>query len=83
MTRSSLFAVYNRARRAARQGRLDRGRLDRALGLAMRKDQTARYCTDVRACSCPDAAYRLRVSPCKHRIAVMLEVRALQLEGQR
>jgi hypothetical protein len=73
--RSRLFVAYNHARRAAKTGRLERRRLDRALGLALRKDQTPRYHTTLHGCSCRDA----EIHPgaiCKHRLKLMLVLRA-------
>jgi hypothetical protein len=75
MNRSMLFAAYNRARHAAAIGRLERGRLDRALGLAMRRDQEPRYETTLTGCTCMDA----QIHPatwCKHRIWLALKRKA-------
>jgi len=73
--RSRLFAVYNKARHAVALGRLERRRLDRALGLALRKHQMPKYHTTLRGCSCRDA----EIHPgtiCKHRLCLMLKKRA-------
>lgn len=74
-TRSQIFSVYNRARAAARRGLLDAKRVDRALGLLLRRDGSRPYRTNVRACTCPDSR---RGSICKHRIAAMMRVRIAQ-----
>jgi hypothetical protein len=76
MNRSTLFAAYNHARRAAAIGQLERGRLNRALGLAMRRDQTPRYVTTLAACSCPDHWHRGPRVICAHRLKLMLLARA-------
>jgi len=73
--RSRLFVAYNHARRAAKLGRLEKRRLDRALGLAMRRDQTPKYHTTLRGCSCRDAEIHPSVW-CKHRLALALRRKA-------
>jgi hypothetical protein len=73
--RSRLFRVYNAARHAVSMGRLERRRLDRALGLALRKDQTPRYHTTLRDCSCRDREIHPSVW-CKHMISLALRRRA-------
>lgn len=74
--RSALFTAYNRGRRAAREGRIERRRLDRALGLAQRKAASPNYRTDLRACSCPDFSFRgARIHFCKHQLALALRRR--------
>lgn len=65
--KSSVFSRYNALRRTAP----DTGRLNRALGIALRKDQEPRYRTTPTSCDCPDATYSRQV--CKHRIALMLQ----------
>lgn len=77
--RSRLFVVYNKARHAVALGRLERRRLDRALGLALRNDQTPRYHTTLRGCSCRDAEIHPRVW-CKHRLALALRRNAEENE---
>jgi hypothetical protein len=73
--RSRLFVAYNAARRAAKAGRLDKRRLDRALGLALRKTYTQTYTTTLRGCSCRDAEIHPGVW-CKHRLALALRRKA-------
>lgn len=73
--RSRLFRVYNAARHAVSMGRLEKRRLDRALGLAMRRDQTPKYHTTLRGCSCRDAEIHPSVW-CKHRLALALRRKA-------
>lgn len=73
--RSRLFVAYNHARRAAKAGRLEKRRLDRALGLALRKDQRPRYHTTLHGCSCRDAEIHPRAW-CKHRLALALRRKA-------
>lgn len=64
--KARIFRNYN----AARALGLDRGRLNKALGLAQRK-APAPYFTTPDACSCPDTKYRPGAI-CKHRIAAAL-----------
>ncbi|MGD9724771.1 MAG: SWIM zinc finger family protein [Pirellulales bacterium] len=67
MNKSILFRNYN----AARALGLDRGRLNKALGLAQSKS-APKYITSADFCSCADAKYR--GVTCKHQIAVALRV---------
>lgn len=69
-TRSEIFTVYNFARHAARLGKLDQGRVNRALGLVLSGERRP-YLTSVAGCTCPDS----RNHVCKHRIAKMIEYR--------
>jgi hypothetical protein len=69
-SRSNLFRSYNAARTLARQGLIEKGRLDRALGLAQSKPGKVAYLTTATSCTCPDAFYRGAV--CKHRLAFLL-----------
>lgn len=66
MNKTTLFRNYN----AARGLGLDKKRLNKALGIAQRKEQ-APYITTPEFCSCPDAKYR-PWELCKHRIAAAL-----------
>ena len=71
--RSALFTAYNQARPLTKQGRIERGRLDRGLGLALRRAKYyhEKYGTGLTHCGCPDTLYRPAVL-CKHRIALQL-----------
>jgi len=75
VNRSALFVAYNKARAAAKAGKLERRRLNRALGLAMRKAYVPTYHTTLRGCSCRDAEIHPGVI-CKHRLSLMLKKRA-------
>lgn len=78
-SKSQLFAIYNKARKAARQGKLDLGRLNRALGILQSYEgpaRMARYQARISACACPDAK---RGQICKHRISAMIIRRAAEL----
>lgn len=80
-TRTEIFKAYNRARAAAHAGRLEPGRVNRALGLTLRKGAWAHrpYQTTLTSCDCFDSR---RGAICKHRIALMIQARAKQiLEG--
>lgn len=75
MNKSKLFSVYNKARVAARNGRLDTGRVNRALGVAQSKNARP-YNTTITSCDCPDSLYR--GATCKHRVALMMQKRMEQ-----
>lgn len=69
-TKSGLFRAYNVARAS---GRIDRKRLDKALGIAQRRERHP-YITTLTFCSCPDFQIRLQGrGPCKHQYALMLK----------
>ena len=77
--RSQLFSVYNKARAAARQGKLDEGRVNRALGILQSNtgaDRISKYQATGRGCSCPDSQHG---HTCKHRIALWIAKRAGEL----
>ena len=76
--KSNLFVAYNKARSAARHGKLDLARVNRALGVAQAKSERP-YNSTVNSCDCPD--HRKTGKPCKHMIAKMLEVRAVQYQA--
>lgn len=69
--KSTIFSYYNMARGLVRSGSLDAGRLNRALGLALRNCQEAEYRTTSSSCTCPDSKYR-PFFVCKHRLALFL-----------
>ena len=46
LSRSHLFSIYNRARHAARAGKLDEARVNRALGILQSRDGAARLRSD-------------------------------------
>lgn len=86
LTRSQLFSTYNRARAAARQGKLDLKRANKALSILQSKNGAARlqkYHTTTRSCGCPDRAYRHGLVACGHMIAVMIARRAQALGATR
>ncbi len=76
MTKSEIFTQYNKARAAARRGKLDAKRVNRALGVAQSKTPRP-YITTARTCNCPDHIKNPAIA-CKHMIAKMIEVRASQ-----
>lgn len=63
MDKRRIFRNYN----AARALGVDRGRLNKALGLAQTKAPARRYFTTTDDCTCPDRKYRGGL--CKHIIA--------------
>lgn len=79
MNRSDLFKWYNKARAAARQGRLDPDRVNTALGALQSGRADAhwrKYGTTVSECNCPDSFYRGTV--CYGRVALMIVTRNKQ-----
>jgi len=72
MDKSAIFSEYNRAKAAARSGKLDANRVNRALGILQMKS-TRPYSTTISSCDCQDAQFG---HVCKHRIAKMIERRA-------
>jgi hypothetical protein len=73
MTKSEIFTQYNKARAAARQGKLDPKRVNRALGIAQTKATEQKYITSIKSCTCED--HKRNSTPCKHMIARMIEVK--------
>ena len=71
VNKSALFATYNSARVMAREGHLDAGRLNRALGIAQRTSP-APYARTATSCNCPDKRFRPWTT-CKHQIAAILK----------
>jgi hypothetical protein len=76
MEKQKIFSWYNKAKRAARQGKLDPERVNLALGLLQTKDRSWRdkYHPTTESCGCPD--HQFRGHTCKHMIARMIEYRA-------
>jgi hypothetical protein len=72
-TRSTIWSNYNTARGLVRDGILDAGRLNRALGIAQSKERThlSEYHTTTNRCECPDSKFS-RGHVCKGRIALVL-----------
>jgi len=75
MTKSQLFTQYNHARAAARAGKLDPARVNRALGLVQAKEARP-YNVTLHTCNCMD--FQLHGKPCKHLIAFWMQYRAEQ-----
>lgn len=69
LIRSLILRHYNHARPAARSGAIDEGRLNRALGIALRNDPQ-KYGETTRMCLCPDA--KAPGHFCKHRLRMIL-----------
>lgn len=74
MTKSEIFTQYNKARAAAKQGKLEIGRVNRALGIAQSKSHEQKYQTTIKACTCKDHELHPEVA-CKHMVAKMIEVK--------
>lgn len=74
MTKSEIFTQYNKAMAAARQGKLDPKRVNRALGIAQTKAPEQKYITSIKSCNCVDHQQHPSVA-CKHMIARMIEVK--------
>jgi hypothetical protein len=78
LTRSQIFSQYNKARAAARKGKLDEARTNRALGILLSKPENVhQYVTTCGSCNCPDRINHPKVA-CKHMISKMISVRASQ-----
>jgi len=78
MSRSALFRAYNRYRHKT----ADTKRLNRALGLAQRKEGRP-YQTSPEDCNCPDQECRRHLGiVCKHRLAVILRELANEQEKE-
>ena len=75
-TKSAIFTTYNKARKAAHQGKIDGKRLNRALGILLSKSYPHQYNTTIRTCDCPD--FHRTGKPCKHLIAHWMEYRISQ-----
>jgi hypothetical protein len=73
--RKEIFRQYNKARQAT-----EIGRANRALGLLMAPDEFSakikEYGTTYYGCNCPDSEIRNML--CKHRIAFVINWRAIQ-----
>ena len=73
--RKEIFRQYNRARVAT-----EPGRANRALGLLMDQnrfgEKVKEYRTTYNGCNCPDSEIRNML--CKHRIAFVINWRAIQ-----
>ena len=76
-TKSAIFTTYNKARKAVRQGKIDSKRLNRALGILLSKSYPHQYNTTIKTCDCPDSRRHPEIT-CKHRLAVMIQVRMSQ-----
>lgn len=76
--RSRVFSTYNTLRGA---GTVERGRLNRALGLAQSQEERP-YETTHESCTCPDWQYRISKTggQCKHQTALLLSTVAEQAE---
>lgn len=78
ITKSQIFGVYNKARAAAKAGKLDEKRVNRALGYLLSgqaASKWAEYNTTVKFCGCPD---HRKGHTCKHQIALMVYKRIEQ-----
>lgn len=75
-TRSELMSWYNRARSAARRGKLDIERVNRALGWLEKKEPHI-YETTTKSCSCPDHKNKPAIA-CKHMIGIMILSRIVE-----
>lgn len=77
MTKSEVFTQYNKANGAVKNGKLEQGRVNRALGIVQTKAEDIRYTTTIGTCTCPDSIYR-PTQTCKHRVALMIDQRVLE-----
>lgn len=73
-TKSEIFSIYNKARKAARQGKLNPAHVNKALGLLLSGKERP-YVTTLKTCTCPN--WRSGI-PCKHQVKRMMEYRIEQ-----
>ncbi len=74
------MSVYNLARVAASDGKLDHGRVNRAFGILQSQSQdVTNHKSTIKACSCADAKFN-NSTICKHRIACMMQIRIQERE---
>jgi hypothetical protein len=81
--RKAVLEQYNKAKGAGKRHQLDEGRVNRAFGLVMSSAFCAKmrqYGTTYRSCYCPDAENRTAF--CKHRLAFIMNWRAIQQVSQ-
>jgi len=70
---------YEKAKEAVSRGKLEAGRVERAYALLRSETFGAKireYSTTMRSCGCPD--YYNRTGFCKHRLAFIMNHRAIQ-----
>jgi hypothetical protein len=82
MNKSQTFQLYNKAKAAARNGKLDEMRVNRALSVlqsADGEDTMKKYRTTINTCNCQDRKHHPHQA-CKHMIAAMVIFRANQAE---
>ena len=78
---SALMRSYQAAKKSAKSNEaITISRLNKALGLAMRKTYDRGYITTTTSCNCPDSARHPEII-CEHRLALMLIARSLHLEA--
>jgi SWIM zinc finger len=72
-TRSTILSNFNKVRQLASTGELDKGRVNRALGLALRKEPRP-YTTSLTRCDCGDWTFPQGPSggACKHQLSILL-----------
>lgn len=77
MDKKLIFQVYNQAKVAARDGKIDMARLNRALGILQSKncaERIEKYQASTTSCNCPD--HTKTGKACKHMLAAMVIYRA-------
>lgn len=78
----NLMRSYQAARKASKtNSAIETSRLNKGLGLAMRKVYDRGYNTTLNGCDCPDSLRHSKLI-CKHRIALMLVARGLHLDTE-
>jgi uncharacterized Zn finger protein len=60
-------------------GKLEKGRVNKALGLVQSGDRENKYNTTIQSCECPDSKFNPG-GICKHRVAMMMDVRISERE---
>jgi hypothetical protein len=73
-SKQNILQAYNKLKAEMQAGNthIEEGRLNRALGLALRKESYDKYFVQWTGCTCADAYNRPQFI-CKHRLAFMME----------
>lgn len=78
----NLMRSYQAARKASKSNaQITMSRLNKGLGLAMRKTYDRGYNTTLEHCNCMDSQRTSNII-CKHRLALMLVARGAHLDAQ-
>jgi hypothetical protein len=76
INKSKLFTTYNKAKKAARDGKLDPKSVNKALGI-LQQNNPKQYRTTLNSCDCQARVYDPQ-KPCKHMVSLMIKTRISQ-----